>query len=177
MVVKDTITWKHRTTWIVQVITICVVLASWYFVPLFTERRRKEAEVGIWQHTAMSDAHRNLATALYELHTYSVELASKYDCNVSDVIDKMSEEEFNTANHFVLKVNTELAIMYMIMPDNKYKTVCDKIKPKQAINLIEQSKILLVAMRQSQFPDTNFIEPSDIRSFDYLKKPSERTRD
>ena len=168
MIVEDKITWKHWTTWIVQVITIGVVLASWYFVPLFTEHRRKEAEVGIWQHTAMSDAHRNLATALYELHTYSTELALQYDCNVKDVLDKMSTKEFKTANRFVLQINTELAIMYMIMPDDKYKAIRDTIKFKQDINLIEQSKNLLVAMRQAQFPDTNF-GSNDIRSFDHLR--------
>ena len=160
----------------IQALTITCVFLSWYFVPLFTERQRKEAEVGIWQHTAMSDAHRNLATALYELHLYSIELASKYDCNVKDVLGKMSAEELKTANRFVLQINTELAIMYMVMPDDKYKVVCDAITPKQNINLIEQSKNLLVAMRQSQFPDTNFIKHEDIKPFDFLKNPSEKPR-
>jgi hypothetical protein len=177
VIVGDKITWKHWTTWVVQVITIGVVLASWYFVPLFTERQRKEAEVKIWQHTTMSDAHRNLATSLNELHAYTTTLASKYDCDVNDVLGKISEEEFNMANRFILQINTELAIMYMIMPDDKYKTIRDAIKPKQNQNLIELRNNLLIAMRRSQFPDTNFIESNDIRSFDNLKKPSEKTTD
>ena len=172
---EDKITWKHWTTWIVQVITIGVVLASWYFVPLFTERRRKEAEVGIWQHTAMSDAHRNLATALNGLHAYTTKLASHYNCDVGDVLDKISEEEFNIANSFVLQTNTELAIMYMIMPDDKYKEIRDAVKPGQNINLIEHCKNLLVAMRKSQVSDTNSVKHDDIKSFKYLEKPSKKT--
>ena len=132
------------------------------------EYKRKQAEIGIWRHTAMSDAHRNLATAINELHKYTTELASQYDCNVKDVLDKMSTKEFETANRFVLKTNTELAIMYMIMPDDKYKTIRDVIEPKQKINLIKCRDNLLVAMRQSQFPDTNF-DSNDIRSFGYLR--------
>lgn len=154
-----------------QVITLVAVFASWYFVPLFSEHRRKETELGLWQHTAMSNAHRNLAAAFQGLHAYTTKLASQYNCNVKDVLDKMSTEEIATANDFVLQMNTELAIIYMIMPDDKYKTIYDTIEPGQSLNLIEQSKKLLVAMRQSQFPDTKYNEPENIRSFDALKKP------
>jgi hypothetical protein len=135
--VKDKITWKDCTTWIVQVITILVVVISWFVVPFFTERQRKQAEIGIWQHTAMSDAHRNIATAMTGLHAYTTELASSYNCDIKDVLNKMNEKELNRTNRFLEQMNTELAIMYMIMPNDKTH--------------------------------------EDIRSFDYLKKPSEKT--
>lgn len=158
---------ENKTT-IIQWITLGLVAISWFAIPELTERKRKEAEIGIWRHTAMSDAHRNLATAINELQKYTTELASTYDCEVKDVLGKMSEEESNTANRSVLKINTELAIMYMIMQDDKYTTIRDAIEPNQKINLIKCRNDLLVAMRQSQFPDTNF-DSNDIRSFSYLK--------
>ena len=154
---------------IIQWITLGLVIISWLVIPMVTEYKRKQAEIGIWRHTAMSDAHRNLATAINELHKYTTELASKYHCDVNDVLGEMSDEELNTANRFVLQTNTELAIMYMLMLDNKYKMIRDAIKPKQKINLIKCRNDLLVAMRQSQFPDTNF-DSNDIRSFEYLRR-------
>ncbi len=171
----DRITKAASTTCIMQVITIVVVLLSWYVVPLVTESRRKQAEIGIWQHTAMSDAHRNIATAITGLHAYTTELASRYNCDIKDVLSKMTEKELNRANCFVEQMNTELAIMYMIMPNDKYKEIRGTVKLKQTINLIEYRNNLLVAMRKAQVPDANHVTHEDIRSFDYLEKPSEKT--
>jgi len=164
-----------KKTTSVEWITLILVLISWFVIPSFTENKRKEAEIEIWQHTAMSDAHRNLATAFNELQAYTTELASKPDCNFTDLLGKMSDEEFKTANRFVQQMNTALAIMYMIMPNDKYAAIHSAIKPGQKINLIEQNKNLLIAMRKSQVPDAKYITQEDIRSFDYLKKPSEET--
>ena len=144
-------------------------------MPLFTERRRKEAEVGIWQHTAMSDAHRNLATSFYEFEQHLNELISKYNCQANDLTSKMTDEEFNEANRLIQQMNAELAMMYMIMPDNKYKVIRDTIAPNQTTTLRNQRENLLVAMRKSQFPDTIFKELGDIRFFHVLKRPDKET--
>ena len=157
----------EKKTTIIQWLTLFLVAISWVAIPIITEHLRKEAEIRIWQHTAMSDAHRNLAIAINELHKYTTELASKYGCKVEDVLVNMSEEEFNTANRFVLKINTELAIMYMIMPDDKYKMIRNAIKLNQSVNLVKCRNDLLAAMRQSQFVDTHF-DSNDIRTFKYL---------
>lgn len=159
----------EKKTTIIQWITLGLVVISWWVIPMFTEYKRKQAEIGILQHTAMSDAHRNLATALNGLQAYTTELASKHDCNFTDLLGKMSDEEFKTANRFVLQTNTELSIMYMIMTEDKYKEIRDAVKPGQDINLIEHRNNLLVAMRKSQVPDTNYIKHEDIKSFDYLR--------
>ena len=90
---------------------------------------------------------------------------------------EMSEEELDTANSYILDINAELAIMYMIMPEEKYKDICDAIKLAQNINLIKCRNNLMVAMRKSQVPDTNFVKHEDIKSFKYLKKPSEKASD
>lgn len=159
---------ENKTT-TVQWITLILVVISWLVIPHITEYKRKQAEIEIWRHTAMSDAHRNLATAFIELHTYTTELASLRKCKVEDVLSEMSKEEFNKANGYVQQMNTALAIMYMIMPNDKYEAIYNAIKPGQKINLIEQNKNLLVAMRKSQVPDAKFVKPEDIRSFDYLR--------
>ena len=175
MIMEDNITWVHVITWIVQGLTIFAVFASWYFVPLFTERKRKEAEVGMWQHTAMSDAHRNLATTFYELEQYWNELGSKYNCKGDDVKCKMIDEELNKANGFLQQINTELAIMYMVMPDNKYKVVRDAIDPWET-KLDKQREKLLAAMRKSQFPDTTFYQAEHIRLFHPFKRPQKEVK-
>jgi len=168
---------ENKRTFIVQIVTLFLVIISWFVIPCITENKRKQAEIEIWQHTAMSDAHRNLATAFIELQAYTTKLASLRKCNVKDVLSEMSKEEFNTANSFVRQMNTALAIMYMIMTNDKYEAIHYAIKPGQEINLIEQNKKLLAAMRKSQVPDANFVKPEDIRSFDYLKKPIKKATD
>lgn len=173
---KEGITWINVITWIIQAVTIVAVFLSWYFVPLYTERRRKEAEVGIWQHIAMSDAHRNLVTALHEIEQYLNELISKYNCEATNVLSKMSDEELNKANRLMRQVNTELAMMYMIMPDNKYKVIRDTIDPEHKKTLREQRESLLAAMRKSQFPETEFYELENIRFFHAFKRPDKEVK-
>ena len=168
---EDGITWVQWTTWIVQAVTILGVVLSWWIVPLVTERRRKEAEIGIWQHTAMSDAHRNLATALYELEQYFNELISLYSCEADDLTSRMTDEERHKANRLVQQMNTELAIMHMVMPDSKYEVIRDRIDPEQPATLRDQRENLLVAMRKAQFPRTEFGELEDIRFFHGFKRP------
>ena len=161
----------HWTTWL----TIGAVVVSWFIVPLLTEYWRKKAEVGIWQHIAMSDAHRNLATALYEIEQYWNELILEYNCKANDVTSKMTDEELNKANRFVQQLNTELAIMYMVMPDNKYKVIRDAIDPGQT-TLRPQRETLLVAMRKSQFPNTKFNKRENIRLFLAFKRPDKEVK-
>ena len=168
--------WAQWAMLIVQGLTIVVVFLSWRFVPLYTERRRKEAEVGIWQHTAMSDAHRNLATTFFELEKYWYELESKYKCKGDDVKCKMADEELNRANGFMQQINTELAIMYMIMPDNKYRIIRDTIDPEQTTTLRNQRENLLAAMRKSQFPETEFGALNNIRFFHAFKRPDREVK-
>jgi len=163
-----------QTTW-PQWITLIIVIISWIAIPWITEYRRKQAEVGIWQHTAMSDAHRNLAKSLYEFEQCLNELISKHNCDASDLPSKMTDKEFNEANRFVQQMNAELAMMYMIMPDNKYKVIQDAIGLEQKTTLRYQRENLLVAMRKSQFPDTAFGELKNIRFFYVLKKPDKET--
>ena len=161
----------------IQVSTLIIVVLSWFAIPWMTEYNRKQAEIGIWQHVAMSDAHRNIATAINGLHAYTTELASRYNCGINDVLSKMTEKELSKANCFVEQMNTELVIMYMIMPNDKYKEIRDAVKLKQDINLIEYRNNLLVAMRKSQVPDATYVTNEDIRSFDYLKKPIKKATD
>ena len=164
----------NRTTWI-HWATLVLVALGWVAVPFFTEHLRKKSEVGIWQHTAMSDAHRNLATTLYELEQYFDELISQYNCKATDLFSKMSDEELKKANRLNQQINTELAIMYMVMPDKKYKVIRDAIEPGQTM-LREQREKLLAAMRKSQFPDTKFNELKNIRFFYAFKRPDKEVK-
>ncbi len=170
---KDTT--RERVTWI-QTVTLGFVCLSWLIVPWLTERYRKEAEVGIWQHTAMSDAHRNLATALHEIEQYTRESKLKHKCRFDDLTTKMTDEELNKANQLMSKVNTELEIMYMIMPDDLYEVIQDSIPIEQPTKLTVQRKKLLAAMRKSQFPDTRFSEPKNIRTFDLFERPDKQVK-
>ena len=172
---KDKISSTHVIPWILRVITIGTVVASWFIVPSLTEYWRKKAELGIWQHIAMSDAHRNLATGLYELEQYFNELGLKYNCTANEVTSNMTDEELNKTNRLVQKTNIELAMMYMIMPDNKYKVVRDAICPGQTMLRTQREK-LLAAMRKSQFPDTRFYEPKHIRFFHIFKRPDKEVK-
>lgn len=165
----------EKKTTPIQWLTLALVIISWVAIPWITESRRKEAEIGIWQHTAMSGAHRNIATAINGLHAYTAKLASCYNCEIKDVLSKMSEEEINEANRFMEQMNIELAIMYMIMPNDDYKEIRDTVELKQSINLITYHKNLLVAMRKSQIPDATHVTHGDIRSFEYLKKPNKKS--
>lgn len=161
----------EKKTNAIQWITLIAVVISWVAIPLITESNRKKTEIRIWQHTAMSDAYRNIATAINGLHTYSTELASRYNCKIKDVLSEMSEEEINRTNRFLEQMNIELAIMYMVMPNDDYKEIRGAVELKQSINLVTYRNNLLVAMRKSQIPDATHVTHEDIRSFDYLKKP------
>ncbi len=167
----------EKKTTAIQWVTLVFIAISWVAIPWYTEYKRKQAEIGIWQHTAMSDAHRNIATAINGLHAYTTELASRYNCDIKDVLSKITEKELIRANCFVEQMNTELAIMYMIMSNDKYKEIRDAVKLKQNINLIKYLKNLLVAMRKSQIPDANFVTHEDIRFIEYLKKPIKKATD
>ena len=173
---ENQINWGQWATLVIQVATLILVVLAWHFVPKTTERRRKEAEVELWQHAAMGDAHRNIATILYESEQYFNELISKYKCEVNDLTSKMTDEELNKANHFTQQKNVELAMMYMIMPDDKYKAIRDAIIPNQPITLRTQRGNLLIAMRKSQFPDTQFNKPEDIRLFYISKRPDKEDK-
>ena len=165
-----------KMTSCVQGATLVLVVLGWIAVPFFTEHLRKKSEIGMWQYTAMSDAHRNLLTALHEIEQYLNELISKYNCEAIDVFSKMSDEELNKANRLMRQINTELAMMYMIMPDNKYKVIRDTIDPEHKKTLREQRQSLLAAMRKSQFPDTKFNKLENIRFFYAFKRPDKEVK-
>ena len=167
---ENKITLAQWGTWIGQVVTIFVVFLSWRYIPLFTERRRKEAETEIWQHKSMSDSHRNLIVVLHELEQQIEVLMLKYKCNVK--LGKISDEELNNLNNFVTKINTELAMMYTLMPEEKYEVLKDKFTIGKT-TLTDQKENLLVAMRPSQFPTTKFSKREDIIFIRKFKKPPE----
>ena len=82
---------------------------------------------------------------------------------------KISNEDINNLNRFVVEINKELAMMYTLMPDKKYSVLKDKfLIGKNTLN--DQKESLLVAMRLSQFPKTKFSKREDIRKIYKLKK-------
>jgi len=169
--VNEMMTKKDVIMLVLQGITVIIVSLSWYFVPLFTQKRRKEAEVGIWRHTTMSDAHEKLLANFYKTEQYLDELILKYNCDVNDLNSKMNDEELNKLNCFTQEANTYLAMMYIVMPDNKYKAVRDTLIPNQPTTLRGQRENMMLAMRKSQFPDTKFCELKDIRFIHTMKRP------
>ena len=173
---KDKARRAHWTTWIVQLITIGVVFASWHYVPSCTERLRKQAEVGILQYAAMSDDHRNLVTSFYEMEQYLDDQIAKHKCKADDLKSKMNEEELSKVNGLILQLNKHLAMMYIIMPDNEYMVIRDTIGPDKKETLRTQREKLLAAMRKSQFPDTRFYEPKHIRLFHPFKRPDKEVK-
>ncbi len=159
---------------IIQGLTLFAVVVSWGIVPSCTEQKRREAEIGIWQHSAMSDAHRNVATALGEIQQYVREKTSQYECAADALSSEMTDEELNKLNQLMNKMNAGLRVMYMVMPDNKYQSIQDSIPLRQPTKSTVQLKKLLVAMRKSQFPGTGFSTTDDIRTFDLFERPKKK---
>jgi len=161
---------ENKTSWVQWVTLVCVVF-SWLIVPYFTERARKKADVGIWQHTAMSNAHKNLVAALYEFEEYLNELTLKYNCDVNILTFKITNNEFNKANRLIRQANKELAMMYVMMPDDKYQFIQDTIESGQMATLSKHRYDLLITMRKSQFPNTEYDKLENITIFKTLKRP------
>lgn len=137
-----------------------LVILSWWIVPWLTERQRKESEVAIWQHTAMSDAHKTLAEKLYLLEITIADMGRKHGIQPTSmpaIADVLTPDEMQQVESIRRSVNVALDTIYTLMPDDEYKHILAEMPTDDKLESASLfRKQILVAMRKAQFPDTEY---------------------
>jgi len=105
---------------------------------------------------------------LFDEAVYSSEvLIDKYG---KDAVQEANipSEEMESFNLILKDLNKQLSKLYIIMPDESYANV---IQAATGISKLKELKCkILIEMRKSQFPETNYLKEDDIRFLNYIKK-------
>ncbi len=105
---------------------------------------------------------------LFDEAVYSAEiLIDKYGV-VAVQEANIPSDEMESFNLILKDLNIQLSKLYVIMPDEFYVNI---IQAATGITKLKELKCkILIEMRKSQFPETNYLKEDDIRFLNYIKK-------
>lgn len=98
-----------------------------------------------------------ITTSLWRLEFLLSKLMEKYDISAekaSELSLKISDDERNEINRFILEVNIALGKLFFVMDDKHYVTIMNSI-PLEPKKLKEIREDLMLAMRKIINPKTN----------------------
>lgn len=125
------------------------------------ESVKNELRMQLSRHQDMLKLEQEVCETFHDFRLQADELAAEY--GVDNMRERATVQQRKEMNECIAKLNTLLARLFIILPDDEWKRVRDAIPIDKQQTLDECMYASIDAMRRNAFPDTTLNAENDIR--------------